>query len=108
MTEDEAPDDVQLDVEAVEPAPSSPVQRAKKRYGIAGGMLAGAMVAIRDILEPPKDDQVVTVEASSEPGDIDADGIVVPLDDDRQAVAPALPVRPYEPVKRRRHPRSRR
>jgi hypothetical protein len=86
--------------------PDAPALRAKRRYGVAGGMLAGAMIAIRDVLEKPKDDQVVTVQAPGEPGDIDTEGIAVPIDDDHHAVASALPVRPYEPVKRRRRRRS--
>jgi len=43
----------------------------RKRQGVAGAMLAGAMIAIRDILEAPKDDDAVVIEASSEPEDID-------------------------------------
>jgi hypothetical protein len=43
----------------------------RKRKGVAGAMLAGAMIAVRDILEMPKDDEAVIIEASSEPEDID-------------------------------------
>ena len=38
--------------------------------------MAGAMLAVAEIYEgPPKDDAPVTVEASSDPDDLDADGI---------------------------------
>jgi hypothetical protein len=97
------------DEDLLPPISSSPVRRARERHGIAGAVLAGAMVAIRDVLDPPKDPQAVTVEASSEPDDIDKDGVAVPLDDERLAVAPPLAPLPSEQARRpRARSRSRR
>lgn len=64
------------------------VQRARKRYGMLGAAMAGAMLAVRDILEKPKDDAAVVVEASSDPVDLDEHGITVPLDEGMAAKAP--------------------
>jgi hypothetical protein len=62
-----------------------------RRRGLVGAALAGAMVAIRDILERPRDQESVTVEAAGEPGDIDTEGMTFAIDDQTSAVAPALP-----------------
>jgi hypothetical protein len=68
----------------------------RKRKGVAGAMLAGAMIAVRDILEMPKDDQAVIIEASSEPEDID-EGMNFVLDADTIAYTPPLARRPPNP-----------
>ena len=53
-------------------------------------MLAGAMIAVRDILEMPKDDEAVIIEASSEPEDIDEGmNFVVDAEHDRLHAADA-------------------
>ena len=62
----------------------------RKRKGVAGAMLAGAMIAIRDILEAPKDDEAVIIEASSEPEDID-EGMNFVVDPNTIAYTPPLP-----------------
>jgi hypothetical protein len=56
-----------------------------------GAALAGAMVAIRDLLERPRDQESVTVEASGDPGDIDTEGMTFAIDEHTSAVAPPLP-----------------
>ena len=61
----------------------------RKRKGVAGAMLAGAMIAIRDILEAPKDDEAVIIEASSEPEDID-EGMNFVVDPNTIAYTPPL------------------
>ena len=62
----------------------------RKRKGVAGAMLAGAMIAVRDILEMPKDDEAVIIEASSEPEDID-EGMNFVVDANTIAYTPPLP-----------------
>ncbi len=68
----------------------------RKRKGVAGAMLAGAMIAVRDILEMPKDDEAVIIEASSEPEDID-EGMSFVLDADTIAYTPPIARRPATP-----------
>ncbi|HMK11745.1 MAG TPA: hypothetical protein VK461_09200 [Acidimicrobiales bacterium] len=62
----------------------------RKRQGVAGAMLAGAMIAIRDILETPKDDGAVVIEASSEPEDLD-EGMSFVVDPNTIAYTPPIP-----------------
>ncbi len=73
-------------------AEPEPVER--KRHGITGAMLAGAMIAVRDILETPKDQDAVIVQASAEPEDIDGEGMNFMLDPDTIAYTPPLARRP--------------
>ena len=78
-------------------------RRVRERSGLAAGALAAAMMGVRDLLEgPPKDPAPIAVESSSEPTDIDNDGLVV--DTGEIAVgSPALP--PVDATaKRRRRP----
>lgn len=74
-----------------------PVRTARRRYGVAGAMLAGAMVALRDLLEKPKDDQAVVVDAPSEPTDMDHDGITVDVAPGLTAHSPARLRPPADP-----------
>jgi hypothetical protein len=62
----------------------------RKRKGVAGAMLAGAMIAVRDILEAPMDDEAVIIEASSEPEDID-EGMNFVVDPNTIAYTPPMP-----------------
>ncbi len=80
------------------PAGNEVVRNARKRYGVAGAMLAGAMVALRDLLEKPKDDQAVVVDAPSEPTDMDHDGITVPVAPGLCAHSPAQLRPPSDPA----------
>jgi hypothetical protein len=51
------------------------IAAAKRKGGVAAGAMAGAMLALRDIVEgPPKDDAPVTVEASGDPLDLEKHG----------------------------------
>jgi len=85
------------------------IERGRRIGGVAGAALAGAMIAIRDVYEgPPKDQGVVVVEASSEPGDIDRDGVALAAEEvggDHDLAVPPLPPRP--PVVGRRRSRAR-
>lgn len=80
------------------PAGHEAVRHARRRYGVAGAMLAGAMVALRDLLEKPKDDQAVVVDAPSEPTDMDHDGITVPVAPGMAAHSPARLRPPTDPA----------
>lgn len=61
---------------------SSSIEAGRRKGGVAGAAMAGAMLAIQEIYQGPlKEDVVVEVEASGEPGDIDSDGIEVTVGD---------------------------
>jgi hypothetical protein len=84
-------------------------ERGRKIGGAAGAALAGAMIAIRDIYEgPPKDEGQVTVDAPTEPEDLDRDGLELGADEiggAQDVAVPALPRR--SPVVGRRTSRRR-
>lgn len=66
------------------------VRRAAQRYGTVGAMLAGGMVVFDKLLgRKPKEEAAVVIEASSEPLDIDRDGITVELDNNITVYSPA-------------------
>ena len=57
---------------------ASAIEAGRRKGGAAGAAMAGAMMAVAEIYEgPPKEDAPVTVEASSDPNDIDSDGVEV-------------------------------
>jgi hypothetical protein len=54
----------------------SMVAEGRRKAGLAGAMMAGAMIALRDIYEgPKKDDGSVVVDAPTDPLDLDEDGV---------------------------------
>ena len=56
----------------------SSIEAGRRKGGVMGAAMAGAMLAIQEIYEgPPKDDGAIEIEAPGEPGDIDEDGILV-------------------------------
>lgn len=74
----------------------SSIEAGRRKAGVAGAAMAGAMLVVHEIYEgPPKDDSPVTVEASSDPNDVDRDGIDLTVGD-VGVEAPALP--PLDPV----------
>lgn len=75
----------------------SVIKRTRARYGGGAAGLAAAMLAVRDLLEKPKDDTVVVVESNSDPVDLDGEGVVVPLDDGAVAQAPPQVREPTDP-----------
>ena len=80
------------------------VRRAAQRYGTVGAMLAGGMVVFDKLLgRKPKQEAAVVIEASSEPIDIDNDGITVELNDHLtvHSPAPSKRVRSSRIVKKR-------
>ena len=61
----------------------STIEAGRRKGGILGAAMAGAMLGLRDIYDgPPKDDTIVAiVESPDEPVDIDTDGIEVSVGD---------------------------
>ena len=56
----------------------SSIEAGRRKGGVMGAAMAGAMLAIQEIYEgPQKDDMVAVSESPGEPGDIDKDGILV-------------------------------
>lgn len=54
---------------------ASAIAAGRRKAGVAGAAMAGAMLAVRDVVEgPKKDDAPVTVEASGDPLDLERDG----------------------------------
>jgi hypothetical protein len=69
----------------------SAIEAGRRKGGVAGAAMAGAMLVVSEIYEGPrKDDKPVTVEASSDPDDVDRDGIDVSVGE-VDVSAPALP-----------------
>ena len=83
------------------------VATAKRMYGKGGMFLAAGMLGLDKILQEKKKPESVQVqEAASEPVDVDADGITLPIDDSTTVNAP--PLEPRAPVTGlRRKPRRR-
>jgi hypothetical protein len=80
---------------------SDPVGTARRRHGAAGAMLAAGMFGADIALgRKPKEEAPVVITASSDPIDIDTDGIEIPLDDERSVFAPPQP--PSDPFPPRR------
>jgi hypothetical protein len=70
---------------------ASAIEAGRRKGGVAGAAMAGAMFAVAEFYEgPKKDDKPVTVEASSDPEDVDRDGIDVSVGD-VDVGSPALP-----------------
>ncbi len=57
----------------------SMVRQGRRLAGTPGAMMAGAMIALRDIYEPPRDERIVaTAESPTEPVDVDREGVQLP------------------------------
>lgn len=81
-------------------ARASAIAAGRRKAGLAGAAMAGAMLAVSDIVDgPKKDDAPVVVEASSDPLDVDADGVAVTVGDVDVA---APPLERLDPVVKRR------
>ena len=58
------------------------IDAGRRKGGVMGAAMAGAMLAIQEIYEgPQKDDMVAVSESPDEPTDIDKDGILVHVGD---------------------------
>lgn len=61
---------------------TSSIEAGRRKGGLAGAAMAGAMLAISEIYEGPQRDEIVAVsESPDEPTDIDKDGIRVDVGD---------------------------
>ena len=84
----------------------SSIEQGRRIGGLPGAMMAGALLALRDIYESPKrDDGQVVVDAPSEPHDVDRDGVQLAAEDvggaDDVAVPAAAPARTGHPRRAR-------
>ncbi|NND75428.1 MAG: hypothetical protein HKN44_10525 [Ilumatobacter sp.] len=94
-------DPVDIDVDAIRREEFAAARRlaaieaGRRKGGVAGAAMAGAMLALREIYERPLDDDVTIVsESPDQPKDIDTDGIDVSVGD----------VDVWAPPPGRRHP----
>ena len=86
----------------VEPV-SDPVGTARRRHGAAGAILAAGMFGVDIALgRKVKEEAPIVMAASSEPVDIEKDGIEVPIDDNTSVFAPPQPPSDPFPPRRRR------
>jgi len=71
----------------------TPIATARRQHGIAGAIMAGAMLAIDEAmgLRKVKQEAPIVIDASSDPLDIDTDGIDIPVDDQTSIFAPPQP-----------------
>ncbi len=83
-------------------ARTNAIAAGRRKAGIAGAAMAGAMLAVSDILDgPKKDDVAVTVEASGDPHDLERDGVDLKVGD-VDVHAPALErIEPVVPPSKR-------
>lgn len=79
------------------------IERARRKYGAVGVVVAGSMLGIERMLgRKPREEEPAVWEASGEPGDIDNDGITIDVDDETQVVSnPKASRRTRRVVKRR-------
>ena len=92
---------VEFDVEPI----SDPVGTARRRHGAGGAMLAAGMFGLDIALgRKPKEEAPIVMAASSEPVDIEKDGIEVPIDETTSVFAPPQPPSDPFPPRRRRKP----
>ena len=73
------------------------VRRAAQRYGTVGAMLAGGMLVFDKLLgRKPKEEAAIVIEAASEPGNIDDNGITLVVDDNMTVVSPPPHLRRHD------------
>ena len=92
------------DLEPIEPVlepiditNDDPIETARRRYGTAGAALAGGMFGLDVALGlKKKPDSVQVQEALTDPVDIDADGIQVPID--ATTVVSTPPLARHDPI----------
>ncbi|MGB8857861.1 MAG: hypothetical protein WCC60_01330 [Ilumatobacteraceae bacterium] len=98
--DDDAGNDVPIEMTPV----SDPIATARRRHGAAGAMLAAGMFGVDIALgRKPKEEAPIVVASSSEPVDIETDGIEVPIDETTSVFAPPQPpVDPFAPRPRRK------
>ena len=58
------------------------IAEGRRKGGAVGAAMAGAMIALRDIIEGPKKDEgVVVVDSPTDPIDLDEDGVRLEADE---------------------------
>jgi len=73
------------------------VRRAAQRYGTVCAMLAGGMLVFDKLLgRKPKEEAAVVIEAASEPGNIDDNGITLVVDANTTVVSPPPHLRRHD------------
>ena len=73
------------------------VRRAARRYGTVGAMLAGGMLVFDKLLgRKPKEEAAVVIEAASEPGNIDDNGITLVVDANTTVISPPPHLRRHD------------
>ncbi len=78
-------------IESIAPE-SDPVATARRRHGAAGAVLAAGLFGVDIALgRKPKEEAPIVVDASSDPHDVDRDGIRIQVDADTQVYAPPMP-----------------
>lgn len=84
MSDDERPPQVP---DSREPD-AAMIERARRKYGAVGAVVAGSMLGIDKILgRKPKEEEPAVWQASGEPGDIDNHGITIDVDDGTKVVS---------------------
>jgi hypothetical protein len=77
---------------APDDAEAAIIAAARRRHGSFGAVVAAGMLGFEKLLgRKPREEAPVVVAAPTDPIDIDADGISVPLDEHTSLVAPPLP-----------------
>lgn len=72
------------------------IEAGRRKGGVAGAAMAGAMMVMSEIVEgPKKDDAPVVVESNSDPTDVDRDGVTVDL---AELTVEAPPLERLDPV----------
>lgn len=97
------PDD-RIDDEDVDPVTDASESGEPRRlHGPVGTAIGAAMVGLDQVIfGRQREEAPIVIAASGEPGDVDADGIVIPLDDSADLVSPPLPPTPPIVAPRRR------
>jgi len=75
----------------------------RRLHGPVGTAIGAAMVGLDQVIfGRQREEAPIVIAASGEPGDVDTAGIVIPLDDEADLVAPPLPPSPPIVAPRRR------
>ncbi len=94
-------------IEPIDPTNNDIIETARQRHGRGGAALAAGMFGLDVALGNKKKPESVQVqEASSNPVDIDSDGITVPIDATTTVATPALERRSPIGVGKRKSRRS--
>ncbi|HWM18154.1 MAG TPA: hypothetical protein VNO51_00595 [Ilumatobacteraceae bacterium] len=82
--ENQGPDDAAVIADRerrIADARRSSIEAGRRKGGVAGAAMAGAMLAMRDIFDGPTKEEIpIEVEASGEPHDLDRDGVDLTVD----------------------------